>query len=73
MALELKGRIKREHRQACSYSMLITAGWTDKSERGGEGEMERVRVSAREVKKGSTQAGISPVCTETSKKLTFEA
>lgn len=53
--------------------MLITAGWTDKSERGGEGEMERVRVSAREVKKGSTQAGISPVCTETSKKLTFEA
>lgn len=48
MALELKGRIKSEHRQACSYSSLITAGWTDKSERGGEGETGR--LSAGEVK-----------------------
>lgn len=35
MALELKGRIKREHGQACSHSTLITAEWRDKSGRGG--------------------------------------
>lgn len=58
MALKLKGRIKREHRQACSYSTLITAGWTDKSERRGEGEThreERVWVSAGEVKWRATK------------------
>lgn len=37
MALELKGRIKREHRQARSYSPLITAEWEDKSWCEGEG------------------------------------
>lgn len=41
MALELKGRINREHRQACSYSTLITAEWKDKSEEGEEGERQR--------------------------------
>lgn len=59
MALKLKGRIKREHRQACSYSMLITAGWTDKSERGGEGETARAWVSAGEAKKGHTSRHIT--------------
>lgn len=35
MALKLKGRIKRERGQACSHSMLITAEWRDKLEKGG--------------------------------------